>query len=337
MDQLDIVPGMLWDDEIQVAIDQSETMLVVLSPASIESKNVRDEVNFALDQDDDLVPVLHRQCEIPFRLRRIQHIDFTGDYDQAFERLINRLTGKPVEGSPKRVVRKRWALAPKYVGYYTAALVSVLVAGGLGWYYSTQPPSAPPSVDAGEDRTIVDVNDDAVERVSLDAGGTLSNGEPIALYEWYVDSQLVSTDRRLSAGLAPGLHRIELAAMDETGERFEDALSIKVITSREEANVRALLKFARNNIALAEQEFNTVYLTDGVSSAYAALQQVQEIDPFNVHARESLKRIADLLEGEARRALDNRETEQAKTLIEKGLKVDPEHSGLIALQAQSAG
>jgi len=41
----------------------------------VESVIVMDEVAFALDEKKIVIPVLHRDCKIPLRLRRLQHID----------------------------------------------------------------------------------------------------------------------------------------------------------------------------------------------------------------------------------------------------------------------
>src|SRR5258708_3146383 len=66
-------------------------MLVVLSPAAVASHNVMDEVSYALETRKTLIPVLHRECTIPFRLRRVQYVDFRSDYDTAVRRLLKTL------------------------------------------------------------------------------------------------------------------------------------------------------------------------------------------------------------------------------------------------------
>jgi hypothetical protein len=75
-DQLDSRPGQRWDRAVQQALASCPRMLIVLSPSSVDSDNVMDEVSFALEERKIVIPVLFRQCEIPFRLRRVQHIDF---------------------------------------------------------------------------------------------------------------------------------------------------------------------------------------------------------------------------------------------------------------------
>ena len=96
IDQLDIGPGERWDRVVQSALENCPRVLVILSPASVNSNNVLDEVSFALDQQKTLIPVLYRDCDIPFRLRRFQHLDFRSDYERMLEELRKCLhVGQP--------------------------------------------------------------------------------------------------------------------------------------------------------------------------------------------------------------------------------------------------
>ncbi len=91
IDQLDIEPGTPWDRAVEEALTHSPRMLVVLSPVSVNSDNVRDEVSFALSRQKRVIPVLYRDCDIPFRLARLQHIDFRPDYERALKILVRAL------------------------------------------------------------------------------------------------------------------------------------------------------------------------------------------------------------------------------------------------------
>ncbi len=91
IDQLDIEPGTPWDRAVEEALTHSPRMLVVLSPVSVNSDNVRDEVSFALSRQKRVIPVLYRDCEVPFRLARLQHIDFRPDYARALTILLRAL------------------------------------------------------------------------------------------------------------------------------------------------------------------------------------------------------------------------------------------------------
>ena len=80
VDQLDIAPGQRWDRAVEDALAKCLELVVILSPAAVESTNVMDEVSLALEDGKTVVPVLHRQCKIPFRLRRLQYVDLSLDY-----------------------------------------------------------------------------------------------------------------------------------------------------------------------------------------------------------------------------------------------------------------
>jgi TIR domain len=82
VDQFDIEPGQPWDTAVEQALKQSPIMLVIISSASIQSANVLDEISFAIETKKRIVPILHEKCDLPFRIRRLQYVDFTKGYDQ---------------------------------------------------------------------------------------------------------------------------------------------------------------------------------------------------------------------------------------------------------------
>ena len=93
MDQLDIPPGTRWDRAVEQALRTCDRLLIILSPASVASENVMDEVAFALDREKQIVPVLYRHCEIPLRLLRLQYVDFTSAYNRRLTELLAELQG----------------------------------------------------------------------------------------------------------------------------------------------------------------------------------------------------------------------------------------------------
>jgi parallel beta-helix repeat protein len=92
LDQLDILPGRQWDREVEHALTDCEEMLLILTPAAVASVNVMDEVSFALEQQKRVIPLLFQDCQIPFRLRRVQYVDFRSDYADGLQRLLRALT-----------------------------------------------------------------------------------------------------------------------------------------------------------------------------------------------------------------------------------------------------
>jgi hypothetical protein len=76
VDQLDIRFGDPWDTAVEEALDACGGMLLILSPEAVASDNVKAEVNYALEEKKRVVMVVVRDCKIPFRLRRLQYINF---------------------------------------------------------------------------------------------------------------------------------------------------------------------------------------------------------------------------------------------------------------------
>jgi len=91
LDQLDIPAGKRWDAEIEQALEIAEVQLVILSPTSVGSNNVMDEVSYALEKGKLVIPILHKDCQIPFRLKRLQYLNFTNNYDKGFKELSKAL------------------------------------------------------------------------------------------------------------------------------------------------------------------------------------------------------------------------------------------------------
>lgn len=80
IDQLDIKPGEHWDSAVEGALKRCPAFLVVLSPRSVVSRNVMDEVHYAIEEGKKILPIMHEQCDLPFRLRRLQYIEFNREY-----------------------------------------------------------------------------------------------------------------------------------------------------------------------------------------------------------------------------------------------------------------
>lgn len=77
IDQLDIPAGMRWDVELEKALEECDIFMVIMTPASIESENVRDEIGYAIDNNKRILPILLKDAKVPLRLRRFQWVDFT--------------------------------------------------------------------------------------------------------------------------------------------------------------------------------------------------------------------------------------------------------------------
>ncbi len=107
LDQLDIQPGQRWVRTVEDAITNAPRFLVILSPASVNSTNVEDEVAAALEEGKTIIPVLYCDCRVPFRLRNIHYVDFRTDYEQGMRILLRTMDVKlPAWFTPSAVVER---------------------------------------------------------------------------------------------------------------------------------------------------------------------------------------------------------------------------------------
>ncbi|HEY5622533.1 MAG TPA: toll/interleukin-1 receptor domain-containing protein [Gammaproteobacteria bacterium] len=91
LNQICIDAGEHWDSAVERALKTSESLIVVLSPRSVSSADVLDEVTYGLSEKKAIIPVLYEPCDIPLRLRRINYVDFTQDFESALTRLVERV------------------------------------------------------------------------------------------------------------------------------------------------------------------------------------------------------------------------------------------------------
>ena len=60
--------------------------MIIMTPGSISSENVRDEIGYAIDKGKRFLPVMLETCNVPLRLRRFQYVDFTNkNFDDGVE------------------------------------------------------------------------------------------------------------------------------------------------------------------------------------------------------------------------------------------------------------
>ncbi len=91
LDRLDIRPGRQWDREVELALNACSEMLVILTQSAIDSENVMDEIGYALEERKTVIPLLFEDCRVPFRLRRVQYVDFRTSYDEGLTQLLATL------------------------------------------------------------------------------------------------------------------------------------------------------------------------------------------------------------------------------------------------------
>src|SRR6187402_3810432 len=68
IDQEDIRAGLDWDTEIENALESCDCLLFLETEKSVVSKNVLDEVYYAIDQNKKVIPVIYVDSKTPYRL-----------------------------------------------------------------------------------------------------------------------------------------------------------------------------------------------------------------------------------------------------------------------------
>ena len=105
-DKTHILTGSLWDEEIEKALKKCTTIIVILSSNSIKSKNVLDEISFAVDENKRIIPVKISDCDIPIRIRRFQYIDVSNDYATGLKLVLDSFNKSNL--SPPKVNSKKY-------------------------------------------------------------------------------------------------------------------------------------------------------------------------------------------------------------------------------------
>jgi hypothetical protein len=86
----DIPSGANWDESIEAAITAAIAVVVVVSPASVRSRCVRDEVEEGIRLHKTVIPTIIRPAQIPFRWRTLQHVKWNSASVTASIRQITR-------------------------------------------------------------------------------------------------------------------------------------------------------------------------------------------------------------------------------------------------------
>lgn len=134
VDQFDIRPSEHWDRAIERAVRNCRGIVVIVSPRSVESNNVADEISFAIDSGKSVLPVLIERCALPLRLTRMQVIDATGKYERALQLCADELRqrdGDAPQSTPAMPIRE--PLDPSGVSLARERLAPILgpIAGRL--------------------------------------------------------------------------------------------------------------------------------------------------------------------------------------------------------------
>jgi len=95
VDYHSLIPGKPWLEQILAGILTSDIFLLVVSKASIASKNVELEVQHALEQNKRILLAIFEAVPLPETLQACEWMDFRGSFDKNIQQLLAQLNTEP--------------------------------------------------------------------------------------------------------------------------------------------------------------------------------------------------------------------------------------------------
>ncbi|MEO8440290.1 MAG: toll/interleukin-1 receptor domain-containing protein [Spartobacteria bacterium] len=126
LDANHLTPGGEWGEQIDRALDEAQTVILVATPASLRSPYVQREWQRALAQGDRLVVALFRVCKLPPEIEKCRLVEFRGSFRPALQRLT-RILEQPDKAETCLTTRSRLPRVPPFVGLVTLMLAAVFL------------------------------------------------------------------------------------------------------------------------------------------------------------------------------------------------------------------
>jgi hypothetical protein len=101
-DVKDIDPGGLWEQDLDAALDRASAVVLVVSPDSMKTGNVRKEWLRARERGKRIVIACFRRAELPPELADCEAVDFRASFTSSLDDLVSRLSRPSSAVSPPR-------------------------------------------------------------------------------------------------------------------------------------------------------------------------------------------------------------------------------------------
>ncbi len=274
-----------WRDAVNRALRESTHQIVILSPDAVSSAEVSAEWNYFLSSGKPVLPVVARDCEIPYRLYSLQYYDLREDYDAGFKTLVEALYGEAA--SPPARPRQR---IPRRVWIAGALLALALIAGVFGLPRllapgPDQPTGEPPLTEfptVTDEPTVeptpIPTSDPAIEAMTATAAYQAADRA--------VQQAVVNFDREMRYALQTGDARnlSSVARNDALNERLDAlniliaagncywvynhrSLTIQAVTFTSETRAEVSAALDRDGRVLCEDGERTQYAYEGPKQA----------------------------------------------------------------------
>ncbi|MBK7316763.1 toll/interleukin-1 receptor domain-containing protein [Candidatus Villigracilis affinis] len=91
-----LIPGSPWDVQIEKGLNDSDTVLLVVSNAALASKYVTSEWRHFLDKKQRVILLIFEAVDLPKELEQYEWVDFRGSYKAGLSELFSQLQ-KPIQ------------------------------------------------------------------------------------------------------------------------------------------------------------------------------------------------------------------------------------------------
>lgn len=91
LDYRDLVPGTPWLDQIYKGIQAADTILLVVSKASLASQSVELEWRHVIEQKKRIILLIFEAVDLPPELEKYEWVDFRGNYKAGLKELFSQL------------------------------------------------------------------------------------------------------------------------------------------------------------------------------------------------------------------------------------------------------
>lgn len=88
LDYLSLVPGRPWAGQIEKGLEESDLLLLVVSPESISSRSVEIEWRHFLENKKRIILVIFQAVPLPKELEQLEWVDFRGGFASALKKLL---------------------------------------------------------------------------------------------------------------------------------------------------------------------------------------------------------------------------------------------------------
>ncbi|MCP5420254.1 MAG: protein kinase [Gammaproteobacteria bacterium] len=305
------------EDPLVVAVMHSTAPLPILTPEYAKFQPVLDKL-LAKDREErfqkaeEFIQAITRiqRGQPPFEENLSKALSVRENLKKAKQREEIDATREYHEpGSPTH--RNRW------LGWAVGGLVLAAMAGG---YLALDLP-LPGSGPGTSSTSPIPDGENSLQKI---AGYYQQQAEQL-FQQGKVSDSLIQIDNGLRVQPNhPGL----LALRDRIRKELAQKSAQQVEVARRASELKQLLAEAEQHLG------NSRFTEPADDNAYQLYQRVLAMDPGNQQARDGLRRIADHFQQEAQQALERKQWREGLARVEEGLKIVPEHPGLMAVRGE---